>query len=382
MGKKQSLQIPKFPLLNRRIFTRDKRIITHIEPTSVMAVADEETGQAIGLGAAAPHQPIPWQPLRKVQRAVPPTHSWVQIATSPIGGILWNFEVYQDEFYIAAKDTLYTYTPDTDTWTMKWDGHIPDNLRCLAQYNSKLYMGGSQNYSKIYDWNGSTATNVYTITPTMEGYNLLMIVPCDGDLYIGPQSWISTPEEDRTHVLYKYDGVDWTVSIASDDNEANISLIRGVALLQGVVYVGARSLTGSPFAGVIAKFTGGSWSRTYTFSTTGDHHYPQILFTFQNKVYFGIQNNTTLLYSSEDGTTWTAEHENSDAYACVSYGVYRNQLFVGLYGKNSNGGNYIIRKSGNQWIPYSIGTQVIYAFTVFEGKFYAGAADGTIWQYV
>lgn len=382
MNKKQSLQIPKFPLLNRRIFTRDKRIITHVEPTSVMAVADEETGQAFGLGAVAPHQPIPWQPLRKVQQTIPLTHSWVQIATSPIGGYIWGFEVYQGELYIALDDYLYTYTPDTDTWTMKWDGHAPDNLRCLAQYNGKLYMGGDSNYSKIYDWNGSTATNVYTITPTLENYTLLKIITCDGDLYIAPQSWISTPEEDRTHVFYKYDGVDWTVSIASDDNEANISFIRGVALLQGVIYVGARSLTGSPVAGVVAKFVGGTWSRTHTFSTTGVSMSPQMLCTFQNKLYFGTQNNTTLLYSSGNGTTWDAEHANSDAYACVSYGVYRNQLFIGLNGKTAGGGNYIIRKNGDQWIPYSIGTRAIYAFTVFGGKFYAGAADGTIWRYV
>ena len=191
------------------------------------------------------------------------------------------------------------------------------------------------------DW-ARVNTDGFSMSPPGEAGSALSMVVYNGNLYTGTVNY----ENENGCQVWRYNsGTSWTQISTSGLGDANNEMIFGMAVFNGLLYVGTRNaITG----GEVWSYNGTAWAQVNTdgFGAGAANRSTSALIVFNNQLYAGTGNNARV-FRYDGGTTWTQintdKFGDADTTDCRSFAVHDNNLYVGVY---RNSGTRVFRYDG------------------------------------
>lgn len=342
-------------------------------------------------------------------------HSWGYFNLQNIESMT----VYGEYLYAGTGNTVagnaQVWRYDGSTWEIvggqgvnnSWAPGTYEDVLTLVAEGGKLYagLGTTASDAEVWEYNGTTWTkiggdglNSSWAAGFEEVYSLANL---NGDLYAGIGNSASDAE------VWKWNGTSWSKIGGDAINSgwgANYERVSALTVYGGNLYAG---LGNSANDAEVWKWNGTAWSKVGGDGVTGSWNASldqiESMQIYNDKLYAGLGNTTADAEIWEyNGSTWTkigGDDVNGSwldgQYEQVRSMTTYNGKFYAALGNTAGDGEVWEYSSGawekmggsgvnSSWASNTI--EMVYSFSVYKGKLYAGLgntanADAAIWSY-
>lgn len=207
----------------------------------------------------------------------------------------------------SGDGDVYVSTDDGVTWSKSYDSSNDFFMWTGTVFKGKLYTGAGYSASRIYSYDGSSWTNVYS---GLSGAGLVMsLTVSKGRLFA---ALASSAGATVSAILSSVDGTTWVTEASYA--AATYNQINNIKEFRGKTYAVVTPGGSGTNDLLVRNDTAGTWSVSASAITAGNQCHPMEV--YNDKFYIGCTvTGGGVIYKTDDGTTFTSDFVNNGAGA-------------------------------------------------------------------